>query len=96
MESLLQDLRYAVLLRGALALVVSQAVKLALIGAAAVLALSLIITRGIESYLYGVKSTDPITLVTIALLMAGAAVIAALPSGVRAARVDPMEALRAE
>jgi ABC-type lipoprotein release transport system permease subunit len=43
-----------------------------------------------------VERTDALTLITIALALAGASVIAALAPGMRAARVDPIEALRAD
>jgi len=78
------------------ALVIVQALQLGLAGAFAGIIAALIATRSIEAYLWGVAPTDPLTLVGIALALAAAAVLAALAPGLRAARVDPMEALRTE
>ena len=82
--------------KGALGLIVRQALRLAAIGAAAGIAISFVATRSIETYLWGVQPTDPLTLIVIALLLGIASVIAALPPGLRAARVHPLEALRSE
>jgi putative ABC transport system permease protein len=46
--------------------------------------------------LYGVTASDPITYAAIVLLLAAVSLTAALVPASRAARVDPMIALRAE
>jgi putative ABC transport system permease protein len=81
---------------GILGIVLGQALRLAALGAVLGIVASFAATRGIEAYLFGVERTDPVTLVTIALLIGGASVLAALAPGLRAARVDPMRALRSE
>jgi ABC-type lipoprotein release transport system permease subunit len=43
-----------------------------------------------------VERTDPLTLVGVGALLAGASLLSAVAPALRAARVDPMEALRAE
>jgi predicted permease len=53
-------------------------------------------TRLIEGLLFGVAGTDVVTFVTVAALMAVAALLASLVPAVRATRVDPIEVLRAE
>lgn len=77
-------------------MVVRQALRLAVYGALLGIAVSFAATRAIESFLWGVERTDLLTLVGTALLLGTATVLAALAPGRRAARIDPMEALRAE
>ena len=58
--------------------------------------LALVAGRLLESFLVGVSSSDPLTVVLVTATMLGAAVLAALIPAVRAARVDPVVALRGE
>jgi ABC-type lipoprotein release transport system permease subunit len=53
-------------------------------------------SRWIESMLFGLTPTDPATILAAALLLASAALLAAHLPARRAARVDPMTALRHE
>jgi hypothetical protein len=53
-------------------------------------------TRAIESQLYGVGSRDPLSWIAALGVLGGALLLAVLRPATRAARVDPMEALRAE
>jgi putative ABC transport system permease protein len=79
-----------------LGLVMGQAFRMAFWGGLIGLWVAFVTTRAIEAYLWGVERTDPMTLVGTAVLVGGASLLAALAPGRRAARVDPMEALRAE
>jgi ABC-type antimicrobial peptide transport system permease subunit len=58
--------------------------------------LSLIAGRGAESLLFGLKPSDPLTLLTCVLLLSIIAALASFVPALRAAKVDPMVALRYE
>jgi predicted lysophospholipase L1 biosynthesis ABC-type transport system permease subunit len=76
--------------------VIAEAGRWIAAGAVLGCALAWVATRGIEAELYGIGSHDPLSWI-VALAMLGAALLlAALRPAARAARVDPMEALRAE
>jgi putative ABC transport system permease protein len=77
-------------------MVVRQGVVLVLVGLLAGAAAALALTRFIGSWLYGVTATDPVTFLLISLVFASTAVVAAYVPARRAARVDPMTALRSE
>jgi putative ABC transport system permease protein len=77
-----------------LALVLRQGARLVALGMAAGLAGALALSRLLSSLLYGVSATDPLTFAGIALLLALTAVLACLLPARRAARIDPLTALR--
>jgi ABC-type antimicrobial peptide transport system permease subunit len=54
------------------------------------------VTRVLQSTLYGIAVTDPVTFATMATALAAVAMGACLVPARRAARVDPAAALRAE
>jgi predicted permease len=60
------------------------------------LPLSLWLSRLVTSQLYGVRPSDPATLATACIVLAGIAVLAASIPAWKASRVDPMVALRYE
>jgi ABC-type antimicrobial peptide transport system permease subunit len=77
-------------------LVLRDVVMMSAAGAVLGLAASLAAGRLVASLLYGVKSYDPATLAIAALLLGAATGIAAYLPARRAARLDPMVALREE
>jgi putative ABC transport system permease protein len=76
--------------------VVGQGLKLTLIGVVCGLAGALALTRILSSLLYGVTPTDPLTLAYVSVVLAAIALLASYLPARRAARIDPMTALRYE
>ncbi|HYH45984.1 MAG TPA: ABC transporter permease, partial [Thermoanaerobaculia bacterium] len=77
-------------------LVLGQGLLQVLAGVALGLAGSLALTRFLESLLFGVTPTDPLTFGAVALLLVGVAAVASWLPARRATRVDPMTVLRQE
>jgi predicted permease len=77
-------------------LVLREAIVLAALGLAIGGAASLLVGRGLSSLLFGLAPTDPASFGVAGLLLGTAALVAAALPALRAARVDPLLALRSE
>jgi putative ABC transport system permease protein len=77
-------------------LVIGAGLLLALVGTALGLAGALLATRTLRSLLFELSPTDPATYAATAALLVGAATLASWVPARRAARLDPMRALRAD
>ncbi|HXY31847.1 MAG TPA: ABC transporter permease [Gemmatimonadaceae bacterium] len=75
-------------------MVVGEALRLIVVGLAVGAAMALASTRLLNAFLFGLTATDPRTFAIAAALLASAALAAACLPAWRAARLDPMEALR--
>jgi putative ABC transport system permease protein len=82
--------------RDVLRAVLRQGLRLTVVGVIVGLAGALVLTRVISKFLYGVTATDPVTFACTSLLLAGVALLASYIPARRAARIDPMVALRYE
>lgn len=77
-------------------LMVRKGTAMVLMGLAAGLALAFVLSRFLESLLYGVSATDPATFAAVCIGFAGVAWVATWVPARRAARIDPIRALKAE
>jgi predicted permease len=77
-------------------MIVSRGLVLALVGVALGTMGSYALTRVLRSLLYGVSARDPLTFVGVAVLLCAVALLASWIPARRAARVDPLAAMRAD
>ena len=82
--------------RDVLGLFMHGGLRLTLLGVAIGLAVAFALTRYLSSLLYSVKATDPETFVVVSVVLVGTALIACWLPARRAAKLDPMAALRHE
>ena len=82
--------------RSVLQLIVSQGMKVVLIGVGIGLAGGLALGRAVSSLVFGVQVRDPATFSLVAVVLTAVALAACIIPARRAARVDPMVALREE
>ncbi len=79
-----------------LGLVIRRALIILSIGVILGVATSLVLTRFLERFLWGVTRSDPAIFATIAVILIATGLIACVVPGSRAVRVDPLVALRHE
>lgn len=77
-------------------MILSEGSRIAGLGITIGIAVALAVTRTMSSFLYGVPATDPFTFIGMALFLLVIALLACYLPARRAARVDPMIALRYE
>jgi predicted permease len=77
-------------------IVLGQSLRLVLAGLALGVAVSLVVTRVLTGFLYGVSPTDPLTLLAVVLLLIAIALLAGFVPARRAASIDPVTALRVD
>src|SRR6202041_3076974 len=75
---------------------VGEGLRLALFGVGVGLVAALVLTRLLQSFLFGISAYDPVTFVAVSLLLTLVAVAASYFPARRATSVDPMIALRYE
>jgi predicted permease len=75
-------------------LVLASAMGLVAIGVGIGLVVALAVSRTVASLLFGVSPNDPMTLLSVTLLLTAVALFASAVPALRASRVDPLVALR--
>jgi ABC-type antimicrobial peptide transport system permease subunit len=66
------------------------------VGAVVGLVAAALLSQSISAFLFGVQPLDPVTFVTVAVVLMLTATVAALIPALRAARVNPVQAFRSE
>jgi len=79
-----------------LQMTVKQGLKLVSVGMSLGLVAAFLLTRLLASLLYGISATDPVTFLDISLVLLVVAILAGYVSALRATKVDPITALRAQ
>ena len=79
-----------------LTMILGQGMRTIMIGIVIGVAAALALTRTMQSLLFGVSATDPLTFAAVIALLVAAALLACYVPARRAAKVDPMVALRYE
>ena len=79
-----------------LQMTVKQGLKLVVAGMMLGLLAAFLLTRVMASLLFGISATDPITFVGISLVLLAVAILASYVPALRATKVDPIVALRAQ
>jgi ABC-type antimicrobial peptide transport system permease subunit len=66
------------------------------LGIAIGVAAAAVVTRPMRALLFGVSAGDPVVYAAVAVTLAGVAIVASLAPARRAARIDPVVALRSD
>jgi predicted permease len=83
-------------LNDVLRMIISEGMRPALLGLVLGLAGALALKRAISSLIFGVSESDPLTFLSVSVLLAMVALVAGILPAYRATKVDPMRALREE
>jgi ABC-type lipoprotein release transport system permease subunit len=79
-----------------LRLVMSDGVRLVVVGLTAGVIAAYFAVRLFAGFLVGVSARDPLTFTSVAVLLAGVSLVACAIPAVRAIRIEPVDALREE
>jgi putative ABC transport system permease protein len=77
-------------------MILGQGMGLALVGVVIGVVAAFALTSAVKSFLFGVTPNDPATFLSVASVLAAAALAACYLPARRAAKVDPLRALRTE
>ena len=77
-------------------MLMSTGIRPVIFGSLLGLAISFAVGRLLGTLLFGIEGSDPMTFVSVALLLVGTAIAAAFLPAVRASRINPVTALHFE
>jgi putative ABC transport system permease protein len=77
-------------------MIVWHGMRLTFVGVVIGIAAAFGLTRFIASFLFGVRSWDPLVFVTVPIVLAAVALMAVWLPATRASKLDPMQALRVD
>jgi putative ABC transport system permease protein len=80
--------------RNVMGLVLLEGLRAPVLGVMAGIAVSLLLSRVLNSLLFGIGATDPVTFAGVSVILIGMSVAAGYFAGRAAVRIDPLEALR--
>jgi putative ABC transport system permease protein len=81
---------------GILAMIFRQCLSLVAVGLALGLGLDWMTTRVLSQMLFGIRASDPFTLLAVSFILLAVSALASFQPAFKAASIDPMRALRAE
>jgi len=82
--------------RDVVQMLLREGMLLVLVGVAVGIPLALVSSQVLRSFLFGLKATDPVSLIGVILLLGAIAALAAFIPARRGSKIDPMVALRYE
>jgi predicted permease len=82
--------------RDVLRLIIGEGLKTAMLGVTAGIVAAVLLSRVLQSMLFGVTAVDPVTFATTVVTLLMVSLLACLIPACRASRIDPMSALRSE
>jgi ABC-type antimicrobial peptide transport system permease subunit len=80
-------------IQGIFRLVLKEGALLIVAGLAAGLGAALLMARTLDGIVFGVRATDPVLFVAVALVTGATALLACVEPAIRAARIDPVRVL---
>jgi putative ABC transport system permease protein len=79
-----------------LTMILSGSARVLVVGIVVGIGAALLLTRALGTLLYGIAALDPVTFVVVPVIIGAVGLVAGAIPAARAARVDPLESMRAD